>query len=80
MSNFETMTREERMNAPEKGKVDLRSYARRRMSDEGISIRAMARALGVQPNNLGAGLRGTRSLPLEWMETILWVLDGEKNF
>lgn len=74
------MTREERMATPadKMGKADLRGYIRRRMQEEGISVYKLADILGVARANLQNGLNGRIPIPLERVETILWILDGER--
>lgn len=75
------MTREQRLNTPvaEMGKVNLRGYIRRRMKEEGISQYVMANALGTARTNLARCLREEIPMPLERMEKILWILDGENT-
>ena len=74
-------TRQDRLNTPvlEMGRVDIRGYIRKRMEDEGISQGEMARRLGISRANLSTALRGEIPMPLERMETILWILDGESS-
>lgn len=81
MNNFEDMTREERLNTPvtEMGRVNIRAYIRRRMKEEGISQYRMADALGTARTNLARALREEIPMPLERMERILWILDGDNT-
>lgn len=81
MNNFEDMTREERLNTPvpQMGRVDIRGYIRRRLTEEGISQYRLAKILGIPRTNLATALRGEIPMPLERMETILWILDGENS-
>ena len=74
-------TRQDRLNTPvsEMGRVDIRGYIRKRMEDEGITQGEMARRLGISRANLSTALRGEIPMPLERMETILWILDGEAS-
>lgn len=75
------MTREERLNTPvsEMGRVNIRGYIARRMTEEGITHGQLARVLGISRANLSTALRGEIPMPLERMETILWILDGENT-
>jgi len=75
------MTRQERLNTPvsEMGRVDIRGYIARRLKEEGISQYRMAQILGVTQPNFNAALRGAIPMPLERIETLLWLLDGESS-
>lgn len=69
------MTFKERYNLPteEWGKVDTREFIRKRMAEEGITLKDLAEKLGMQRQNLGAGLRGAITIPMEKLETLLWL-------
>ena len=75
------MTREERLNTPvaEMGRVDIRGYIKRRMTEEGISHYKMAEVLQTSRTALTTALNGKIPMPLERMEKILWILDGENT-
>lgn len=75
------MTRQERLNTPvsEMGRVDIRGYIARRLKEEGISQYRMAQILGVTQPNFNAALRGVIPMPLDRIETLLWLLDGESS-
>lgn len=81
MNNFEDMTREERLNTPvaEMGRVNIRAYIKRRLQEEGISHYALADALGTARQNINAALNEKIPMPLERMEKILWILDGDNT-
>ena len=75
------MTRQERMATPvaEMGRVDIRGYIKRRLQEEGISQYKLAQILGIPRTNLATALRGEIPMPLERMEKIIWLLDGDAS-
>ena len=58
-------------------KLDIREYLRRRMNEEGISMYAMAKAIGKLRVNLSAFLNYRVQFPLDAIEQMLWILDGK---
>ena len=75
------MTRQERLNTPvaEMGRVNIRAYIRRRLQEEGISQYKLAGILDTSLSNLARALREEAPMPLERMEKILWILDGDNS-
>ena len=75
------MTREQRLNTPvaEMGRVNLRAYIKRRLQEEGISQYKLAKILDTPLTNLARTLREEAPMPLERMEKILWLLDGDNT-
>lgn len=74
------MTRQERLNTPveQMGRVRLNEYIKRRLAEEGISAYRLAKILGITYANLWSYLNGKIPAPIERIETILWILDGDK--
>lgn len=58
-------------------KLDIREYLRRRMEEEGVTMYAMAKALGKFRSNLSAFFSYRIQFPLDDIEQMLWVLDGK---
>lgn len=58
-------------------KLDIREYIRRRLNEEGISMYAMAKAIGKLRVNLSAFLNYRVQFPLDAIEQMLWILDGK---
>ena len=81
MNNFDNMTGQERLNTPvaEMGRVDIRGYIKRRIKEEGLTQYKMAQLLGVERTNFDAALRGAIPMPLDRIETLLWLLDGDAS-
>lgn len=75
------MTRDERLNTPvaEMGRVDIRGYIARRLKEEGISHGVIAKKLGVARASISTALRGEIPMPLERIEKLLWILDGDNT-
>lgn len=75
------MTRQERLDTPvdQMGRVDIRGYIKRRMREEGISQYKMADILQTPRTNLTRALGGKVPMPLERMEKMLWLLDGDNT-
>ena len=75
------MTREERLHTPvtEMGRVDIRAYIKRRLTEEGISHYKLAAALQTSRSALNYALNGNIPMPLERIEKILWILDGDNT-
>ena len=57
------------------GRVDLRAYIKRRMSETGISGYQLCKLLGKPRSNFYAFLAGRTPYPLDDIERILYILD-----
>lgn len=63
----------------EMGRVDIRGYIKRRLQEEGISQYKLAEILQTPRTNLTRALGGKVPMPLERMEKIIWLLDGDAS-
>lgn len=53
-------------------RYDLRTWIRRRMEEEGVTIYGMAKALGISSTNLNCFLTGRIPCPLDRVEELIW--------
>ena len=56
-------------------RVDLRAIIRRRIAEEGLSQREVAKAIGFDYHNFFSFLKGQRGIPFEKAEELLALLD-----
>lgn len=58
-------------------RFDLRTWIKKRLEEEGITIYALARDLGMTRQNLNSFLSGRIPFPLDKIEQLLWILIPE---
>ena len=60
--------------------INLRQVLSKKLNDEGISRKEMARAIGICSTSLTDYLSGRRGLPYPYIERILGILFGDSDF
>lgn len=69
------MTFKEKYNLPpeEWGRFDTRAFIKKRIAEEGVTIKEVAEKIGLMRANLGNGLNGRITIPMDKLETLLWL-------
>ena len=60
--------------------INLRQVLSRKMNQEKISRRLMAKAIGIHQGSLTSYLTGKRGLPYKYMERMLGILYGDSDW
>jgi len=60
-------------------RFDLRKFIQDKLKEKGISQRQMALRIGIYPQNFNNYINGTKTLPLQSIEEILWLFEEDNT-